>query len=146
MSIRESYDPLTGHSRASTQRSTQARRPVIPSMVGRDGAGAGLSRVNALPPMSWYFEFVQQAVATNRDAAFHWAEWMSRITVVAQEHSSSLGQSVAREAGDFARLTTDYAGPTDCAPRERPESAPRVDSAIIDDVIWRLVDADIRNG
>jgi hypothetical protein len=71
---------------------------------------------------------------------------MSRITVLAQENSSSLGQSVAREAGNFARLTSDYAGPAERAPRERPESAPRVDSPIVDDVIWRLVDADIRNG
>jgi hypothetical protein len=59
MSIRESHDPLTG---------IPAPRPSGPPKPGDlsfrrwpawDGAGAGLSRVNVLPPVNWYLELVQ---------------------------------------------------------------------------------------
>ena len=110
--------PETDRPRRSHDNQQIARRTVRP-----DGSGPSPGLV---PPIAGYFELVHQSVETNREAVVQWAAWMSWVTVAAREHTEELSSLSTRRG----RLGA----------RHRPATG------FVEDVMWQLIDADIRNG
>jgi hypothetical protein len=96
------------------------------SRAGRSGPTDPGPSPGLVPPIAGYFELVHQSVETNREAVVQWAAWMSWVTVAAREHTEELSSLSTRRG----RLGA----------RHRPATG------FVEDVMWQLIDADIRNG
>ena len=86
----------------------------------------GAPPVRLLPPVTRLMELVHETVEINRTAAVLWADWMSTLTLVRPPSGRTTPPSAL-----FAGSSIGQDSYT---------------AAMVDEVIWRLVDADIRNG
>ena len=88
-----------------------------------DYVPAGVPRVNLVPIVERYFEFVQRTVDISRDVTIKWAEAAAMLSGVVREQAESVGGLVREQAESARDFAHEQAGKAEQAAREQAEQA-----------------------
>jgi hypothetical protein len=83
----------------------------------------GLPKVDLVPAVERYFEFVQRTVDISRDVSIKFAEAGNKLSGVARERVESAGTLVREQAESARDLVHEQAGQAERAAREQAEKA-----------------------
>src|SRR5580693_4232634 len=90
----------------------------------------GLPRVDLVPVVERYFEFVQRTVDISRDLTLKWAEAAGTLSGAAREQAESVG-GLAREQAESTRdFVHAQAGKAEQAAREQAEKAEQAEKEL----------------
>jgi len=80
-------------------------------------------RVNLVPAVERYFDFVQRAVDMNRGIAVRWARAVGRVSGAAREQAESAGKAVREQAEEAGEAVRERAESFERAAGEQAEKA-----------------------
>ena len=102
-SMTRQYSAAASHARNAVEKTADVWTEGARTVTGRI---SGLPRVDLVPAVNDYFDFVQRTVDINRRLAVRWAEVAGTLSGVVREKAGSAGDVVrdkAEAAGDIAR-------------------------------------------
>ena len=102
-SMTRQYSAATSHARNAVEKTADVWTQGARTVTGRL---FGLPRVDLVPAVERYFDFVQRTVDLNRSLAVRWAEAAGSLSGVVREKAEAAGDVVrdkAEAAGDIAR-------------------------------------------
>jgi hypothetical protein len=88
-----------------------------------DNMPAGLPRVDLVPIVERYFDFVQRTVDISRDLTIKWAESAGLLSGVVRQQAESVGGLVREQAESARDFVHEQAGQAEQAAREQAELA-----------------------
>ena len=95
----------------------------------------GLPKVDLIPAVERYFEFVQRTVDMNRDFTIKWVKAASMMSGVLREQTESVGDIVREQAGTVGDIVREQAGAAEQAAREQAEQAEQAEQELAREVI-----------
>jgi hypothetical protein len=90
----------------------------------------GLPKVDLIPAVERYFEFVQRTVDMNRDFTIKWVKAASMMSGVLREQTESVGDIVREQAGTVGDIVPEQAGAAEQAAREQAEKAEQAEQEL----------------
>ena len=90
----------------------------------------GLPKVDLIPAVERYFEFVQRAVDMNRDFTIKWVKAASVMSGVLREQTESVGDIVREQARTASDIVREQAGAAEQAAREQADQAEQAEQEL----------------
>ncbi len=90
----------------------------------------GLPRVDLIPLVERYFDFVQRTVDISRDLTLRWAEAAGPLSGAVREQAESVGGLVREQAGSARDFVHEQAGRAEQAAREQAERVERAEQEL----------------
>lgn len=91
---------------------------------------SGLPKVDLIPAVERYFEFVQRTVDMNRDFTLQWVKAASTMSGVLREQTESVGDMVREQAGTVGEIVREQAGAAEQAVREQAGKAQQAEQEL----------------
>jgi len=89
-----------------------------------------LPQVDLVPAVEHYFDFVQRAVATNRDIAVRWAQAVGTLSGVVREQAESAGEVMRERAESVGEVVRERAESFERAAGEQAEIVERAEQEL----------------
>jgi len=90
----------------------------------------GLPKVDLIPAVERYFEFLQRTVDMNRDFTIKWVKAASMMSGVLREQTESVGDLVREQADTVGDIVREQADATEQAAREQAERAEQAEQEL----------------
>ena len=117
------YSPEVSEARSAMEKLADFWTQGAQTLSDQTRSLPGLPKVDLIPAVERYFEFVQRTVDMNRDFTIKWVKAASMMSGVLREQTESVGNIVREQAGTAGDILREQAGAAEQAAREQAEKA-----------------------